>query len=100
MVFMQSAQEQLQSVRGKTLTLEEREKAAVELAAEMLQEANRTITFAEKRTQAELARMMRDPRGKAFTTSMTDQCFRSHRSHRVASQLVYLLDQLGVPCYL
>jgi len=97
---MQSARVQLESVKGKTLTLDQREAAAVEMAANMLREANRTMTFEEKRTQAELARMMRDPKGKAFTTSMTDQCFRSFRPARVANQLVYLLNQFGVPSYL
>ena len=37
---------------------------------------------------------------KAFTTSMTDECFRSKRSSRVADQMVYLLNQLGIPRYL
>ncbi len=97
---MQSAYDQLESVKGKTLTLQQRENAAVELAASMLREANRTMTFQEKRVQAELARMMRDPKGKAFTTCMTDQCFRSFRSARVADQLVYLLNQFGIPRYL
>jgi RHH-type proline utilization regulon transcriptional repressor/proline dehydrogenase/delta 1-pyrroline-5-carboxylate dehydrogenase len=97
---MRSARTQLESIRGKTLTLEQREEAAVELAANMLSEANRTMTFSEKRVQAELARMMRDPKGKVFTTNMTDQCFRSFRHPRVANQLVYLLNQLGIPSYL
>jgi len=94
---MQNARHQLESIKGKTLSLEQRETAAVDLAANMLNEANRTITFEEKRIQAELARMMLDPKGKVFTTSMTDQCFRSFRPSRVANQLVYLLNQFGIP---
>ena len=39
--------------------------------------------------------MMRDPIGKVFTTSMTDECFRSHKSARVANQLVFLLKAIG-----
>lgn len=97
---MERAQQQLESIKGKTLTLEQREAASVELAANMLREANRTMTFSEKKVQMELARMMRDPKGKAFTTCMTDQCFRSFRSPRVADQLIYLLNQFGVPRYL
>ncbi|HEY5259523.1 MAG TPA: bifunctional proline dehydrogenase/L-glutamate gamma-semialdehyde dehydrogenase, partial [Rhabdochlamydiaceae bacterium] len=31
---------------------------------------------------------------------MTDECFRSKRSSRVADQMVYLLNQLGIPRYL
>ncbi len=98
--YLQQAMQILSSSQGKPLTLEQREKLAIELAANMLNEANRTMTWSEKQIQAELSRMMRDPNGKVFTTSMTDQCFRSHKSARVANQLVYLLDQFGIPQYL
>ncbi len=98
--YLQQAMQILSSSQGKPLTLEQREKLAIELAANMLKEANRTMTWSEKQIQAELSRMMRDPSGKVFTTSMTDQCFRSHKSARVANQLVYLLDQFGIPKYL
>ncbi len=98
--FLKEAMQILTSNRGKSLNLDQREKLAVELAAHMLNEANRTMTWSEKQIQAELSRMMRDPAGKVFTTSMTDQCFRSHRHSRVADQLVYLLNQFGIPKYL
>lgn len=97
---LRRAQEILSSVDGKKLSLDERILLAIELAATMLKEANRTMTWSEKKTQAELARMMRDPHGKVFTTNMTDQCFRSHRKARIANQLIYLLHQFGVPRYL
>ena len=90
----------LSSHRGKTLPLEQRETLAIELAANMLNEANRTMTRSEKRIQAELSRMMRDPIGKAFTTHMTDQCFRSHKVKRIADQLIFLLNEFGIPKYL
>ena len=94
---IQEALEIIDSVRGKILTVSQRQKQAVQLAAYMLDEANQIQTSAEKRRQEELARMMKDPRGKAFTTQMTDECFRSTNSSRVASQMVYLLDQFGIP---
>lgn len=97
---LKKALELLESTQGKPLSLEEREKRAIHLAAEMLKEANRTMTREEKRLQRELSRMMRDSVGKAFTTSMTDQCFRSHKPSRVANQMVYLLNQMGIPRYL
>ncbi|MGE5196389.1 MAG: bifunctional proline dehydrogenase/L-glutamate gamma-semialdehyde dehydrogenase, partial [Anaerolineae bacterium] len=97
---IKKAKELLGSVRGKTLSLEEREKAAITLAAHMLREATHVQTRKERKVQAQLARMMHDPIGKAFTTSMTDQCFRSHRSPRIANQMIYLLGELGVPRYL
>ncbi len=97
---IQEALEIIESVRGKILTISQRKKLAIELAAYMLNEAEKIQTRPEKRRQAELARMMKDPRGKAFTTQMTDECFRSHNSSRVASQMVYLLNQFGIPKYL
>lgn len=98
--YLKQARQILSSSQGKKLPPDERVKLAVDLAANMLKEANRTITRKEKQIQAELSRMMRDPTGKVFTTSMTDQCFRSHKSSRVANQLVYLLEQFGIPKYL
>jgi RHH-type transcriptional regulator, proline utilization regulon repressor / proline dehydrogenase / delta 1-pyrroline-5-carboxylate dehydrogenase len=98
--YLKEAMQILASNHGKTLTLEQREKLAVELAAHMLNEANRTMNGSEKRTQAELSRMMQDPIGKVFTTNMTDQCFRSHKASRMADQIVFLLNQLGIPKYL
>lgn len=98
--YLNEAMQIVSSCHGKQLTIDEREKLAVQLAAGMLKEANRTMTWSEKQMQAELSRMMRDPKGKAFTTSMTDQCFRSKKPSRVADQLVYLLNQFGIPRYL
>ncbi len=97
---LKHARQILSNAQGQALSLEQREKLAVELASSMLKEANCTITWSEKQIQAELSRMMRDPTGKVFTTSMTDQCFRSHKNSRVADQLVYLLNKFGVPRYL
>ncbi len=57
-------------------------------------------TRSELKNQEELARMMKDPLGKFFTTAMTDQCFRSERHQRIAAQMVYLLKQHGIPSYL
>ena len=97
---LQDAIDLVDSVKGKILTVGQRQRLAVELAAHLLSEANRVQTRKEKRRQAELARMMQDPRGKAFTNYMTDQCFRSHKKGRVAHQMVYLLNHFGVPKYL
>ena len=97
---LSQAKQILSSNQGKSLPLQQREKLAVELASHMLNEANRTMTWSEKQIQAELSRMMRDPIGKVFTTSMTDQCFRSHKNSRVADQLLFLLQQFGIPRYL
>ena len=97
--FLREAKTKLLSHKDQKLSSQARETEAVQLAALMLQEALRVQTSEERRAQAEIARMMQDPRGKAFTMMMTDECFRSHRSKRVADQLLYLLDQFGTPRY-
>lgn len=93
------AQQILSKHKGQPLTPEERMEEAVVLAELLLKEALATQTNKEKGVQQELARMMQDPRGKAFTMMMTDECFRSHRTKRIADQLIYLLHQFGVPRY-
>ncbi len=97
---IQRARDILKAARERTLTSQEREDMSVELAAQMLTEADSIQTAKEKSIQSQLARMMDDPRGKVFTMYMTDQCFRSHRPSRIANQMVYLLRKLGIPRYL
>src|SRR5260221_9901860 len=100
MGHFESAQQILEQARGKVLTSDEREKRAVELAGHLLEESIHYQTPADKKTREELARMMDDPKGKAFTMSMTDECFRSHSTSRIANQLVFLLNRFGIPRYL
>lgn len=94
------AEELIDSVKGQHLSVEERKDKAIELAGYMITEANLTQTKHEKQQQSQLARMMNDPSGKVFTTCMTDQCFRSDKSSRIANQLAYLIRKLGTPSYL
>lgn len=100
MSYLEEAAELLDSVKGKPQSVGERKRLSIELAALMLHEASITMTAAEKAVQEQLSRLMRDPIGKAFTTAMTDECFRSSSHKRVANQMIYLLNQLGVPNYL
>jgi len=97
---LQAAAEILENVRGKPQSVVERKRLAVQLSALMLSESNQTMTAEEKKIQAQLSRLMQDPIGKAFTMAMTDSAFRSHSHKRVADQLIYLLNQFGVPKYL
>lgn len=97
--LIKEAKRKIASVRGKSLTVEERSQAAVELASLMLREANNIQTKDEKEQFAQLARMMRDPKGKAFAINMTDQCFRSSQPARIVNQLNYILKQMGIPSY-
>jgi RHH-type proline utilization regulon transcriptional repressor/proline dehydrogenase/delta 1-pyrroline-5-carboxylate dehydrogenase len=97
---LEEANALLQNVKGRPQTLAERKRLSVELAALMLNEANRTITSREKVIQEQLGRLMHDSTGKAFTTAMTDECFRSHSHRRIADQMIFLLNHLGIPQYL
>jgi RHH-type transcriptional regulator, proline utilization regulon repressor / proline dehydrogenase / delta 1-pyrroline-5-carboxylate dehydrogenase len=97
---MQKATHQLEQAKGRKSTTESLEREAISLASLMLLEANRTQTSSEKKQQKQLSRMMGDSKGKAFTTCMTDQCFRSHKPSRVADQLSHLLCLFGIPKYL
>lgn len=90
----------VESVKGTPLSIQERKNRAITLAALMMEEARRIQTSAEKKQQSQLAAMMNDPIGKVFTTTMTDQCFRSHRNQRIADQLAYVINRLGIPSYL
>lgn len=94
------ALEILEAAQGKVQTFQQRQKTSIELAALLLSESNRIETWKEKKRQNELFRMMQDSKGKAFTTAMTDECFRSTNTQRVANQLIYLLKQFGIPRYL
>ncbi len=97
---MTAAKKILADVRNTPLSLEERRKKSIELAAHIIDESERRHTPSERKKQAELARMMKDPLGKAFTTAMTDQCFRTKSHKRIANQMVYLLNRYGIPRFL
>lgn len=97
---IQKARIILEGVRGISLTEKTRCQHSVELAALMLQAAIDNQTHSERDKQNMLARLMSDPMGKAFTTDMTDQSFRSQNPSRIADQLNYLLNKYRMPNYL
>ncbi|MCF7784572.1 MAG: proline dehydrogenase family protein [Prosthecobacter sp.] len=71
--------------------------SAVELARRLQLRATELQTPAEKRQQAELARMLQTPLDKATLVQLTDQAFRPRSSARVADQFTHILDVQGVP---
>jgi RHH-type proline utilization regulon transcriptional repressor/proline dehydrogenase/delta 1-pyrroline-5-carboxylate dehydrogenase len=73
---------------------------AIELAAGLLAEATRGQKFSEKMQARQMARMMDDPSGKAFTFAMADQVFRAPTAAREAKRFRDLVDDYGVPAYL
>ena len=71
--------------------------AAVQLAASLQEEAMHLQSSAERRQQAELDRMLRNPADKATLVELTDQAFRSHAAARTAEQFTHILDVQGIP---
>ncbi len=71
--------------------------AAVDLAAALQRRAVELQTPAERRQQAELARMLESPADKATLVELTDQAFRSHAAARTAEQFTHILDVQGIP---
>lgn len=98
--FIKEAKLKIAAVRGRSLQREERAEEAIELAALFLQEAIHTQTSEEKKRESELAGMLNDAHGKAFTISMVDRCFRSQNASRIVEQLIRLLNDQGIPKYL
>lgn len=98
--YIDQAKVIISSVRGKKQTLEGRRENAIDLSVLLLQEARRIQSYKERNAQMQLARMVKDPNGKNFTTEMTDQCFRSINNRRAADQIKYLIDKNGIPKFL
>jgi RHH-type proline utilization regulon transcriptional repressor/proline dehydrogenase/delta 1-pyrroline-5-carboxylate dehydrogenase len=96
---IENAMTLINETRGKTLLLKERKEKAVQLAAAILNESQLEETASEKKTQDELSQMIDDPKGKLFTLSLTDQCFRTKDSFRVADQVQYVMENIGIPSY-
>ena len=71
--------------------------AAVGLAAELQRQALSLQSPAERRQQAELDRMLKNPADKATLVELTDQAFRSHAAARTAEQFTHILDVQGIP---
>lgn len=92
--------EMILSVKGKSLSIDERREKAIDLAALMLTEAHRIETAKEKKIQTQLAKMMGDENGKNFLIQMTDQSFRSEDSKRVVNQIKFLINKYGAPKFL
>src|SRR5690606_25007457 len=96
----QAALDILEGAKQGSLSMEVRKSKCIDLASHMLVLAKKNIKKKERRKYEELNNIIHDPQGKAFLTSMTDQCFRSSNPFRVADQLIYLMDLYGVPRFL
>ena len=78
----------------------EASREASSLAASLATIALADTERSERAIQSQIARMMDDPRGKAFTTALTDQAFRSRSPGRTGDQIRHLLEHFGAPAYM
>ncbi|MGB1259809.1 MAG: proline dehydrogenase family protein [Akkermansiaceae bacterium] len=97
---IQDIQSRIAGIKGKQCEDKELANLAVDLAAEILQVANRRQTLGERYQGWKMARMMHDPLGKTLTLALADQVFRPPSAWRSASQFRYLIDEYGIPTYL
>ena len=72
----------------------------VDLAERLLKESIRRQRWSEKSQSRQLARMMDDDAGKAFTFAMADEVFRPPTNSRRARRFHDLISRFGVPHYL
>lgn len=100
MDLLEKAREKIASLKTRKASPEELKNQSVELARLILEISRNEETKKEKAGQEELAGMMNDKKGKLFTTLVTDECFRSNKSSRVADQLSFIIRSIGIPNYL
>ena len=97
---LDTANEILERARKEVLEENEIKKTSIQLAEFVLNEALKKQNRKEKQENDQISRMLNDERGKAFSLFLTDQCFRSKDSYRVADQVSYLISSLGIPKFL
>lgn len=90
----------LEEARGANWNDDTLASKAIELAEKILVCGNAEMYHSEKVQAEQLARMMDDAAGKAFTLSLADRVFRPTRTTKSAEQFRHLVDSYGVPEYL
>jgi RHH-type proline utilization regulon transcriptional repressor/proline dehydrogenase/delta 1-pyrroline-5-carboxylate dehydrogenase len=73
---------------------------AIELAGILLAGATRGQKLSERAQARQMARLMDDAAGKAFTFAMADQVFRAPSAAREAKRFRALVEDFGIPDYL
>ncbi len=69
------------------------------LAAQLLARASHYETRADRRRRRQVARVMDDPRSRAFLLALTDQVLRIHSPRRAGRRLHDLVDELSIPSF-
>lgn len=95
--YISQAEDLLNSIKNKQLSLEERKDLAIRIASLLLQASQSDQTSKEKQMQALLAGLVDDQNSKLFFTELTDQCFRSDNPSRIAEQIRHIIGKRGIP---
>ena len=82
-----AARARIREVKACALGIEERIEIAQDLAGLILDGAKSLQTNKEKKREAELAKMIQDPNGKALMSAMLDSCFRTSNATRLVDQI-------------
>ncbi len=97
---LSSIRHRIDQIRQHPISDEALVDEAIALAADLLKAAQSEERSGERRQAKQMARMMNDPAGKAFTLAMADQVFRPPTHARSAAQFRHLVEGYGVPDYL
>lgn len=90
----------LDDARAHRVAFDALPKVAVELAKALHELAGEYASAASRAHDAQLARMLEDPNGKAFTVAMADRVFREPTPRAAADTLRELVAEHGAPSYL
>lgn len=97
---MKIGRDRLEKVRRNQPANGELAREAVGLAREILQAAQRELRLGERLQARQLAAMMNDEPGKAFTFALADQVLRPPSTARQARRFRDLVEDFGAPVYL
>ena len=98
-VSLQKAIEKLANIRGLTLSEEQLQSCSIEIAKALWEASSQLQTTKAKKEAKQLSLMMQDLSGKAFTTYLSDRCFRSSSGSKIIDECIYLLRTFGIPKY-
>ena len=100
MSTLQTALQFLDDARQHRVTHKQLPERAVAFSEALTELALSYATPNSRAHDAQLARMLEDPQGKAFTVAMADRVFREPTEQAAATTLQELVAELGAPGYL
>lgn len=90
----------IESTVGRPAGILELTERSIELARVMLALSDQNSTSRDREQAQVLGRMIKDRKGQAFTTLLTDRVYRSRSLKRAVEQARHLLERIGPPEYL